>query len=292
MGADRAILIVAAADVHQDIEPLAVAKLLKAVVDAEQPGLVLCGKQAIDNDMNATGQMLAALLGWAQATFASEVSVEGDHAVVTREVDGGLQSVKVKLPAIVSGGPAAERAALRLAAEHHEGQEEAAGGEDARRLRRGRHAAAYGREDGGARDAEGGGAGGLGRRADREAQGRGGGALMAVLLLAEVTNGQLGTDAVAKAVTAVKSLGEVHVLVAGQGGDAAAAEAATLSGVAKVLFAGDHGFCHMLAEPTADLSWAGGGYSHIAAPATTDAKNILPRVAALLDVMVISEVTA
>jgi electron transfer flavoprotein beta subunit len=102
MGADRAILIVAASDVHQDIEPLAVAKLLAKVVEAEQPGLVLCGKQAIDNDMNATGQMLAALLGWAQATFASEIAVEGDHATVTREVDGGLQSVKVKLPAVVS----------------------------------------------------------------------------------------------------------------------------------------------------------------------------------------------
>ena len=102
MGADRAILIVAAQDVHQDIEPLAVAKLLKAVIDEEKPGLVLCGKQAIDNDMNATGQMLAALLGWAQATFASEIAVEGDHAVVTREVDGGLQSVKVRLPAVVS----------------------------------------------------------------------------------------------------------------------------------------------------------------------------------------------
>jgi electron transfer flavoprotein beta subunit len=102
MGADRAILIVAASDVHQDIEPLAVAKLLAKVVEAEQPGLVLCGKQAIDNDMNATGQMLAALLGWAQATFASEIAVEGGHATVTREVDGGLQSVKVKLPAVVS----------------------------------------------------------------------------------------------------------------------------------------------------------------------------------------------
>jgi electron transfer flavoprotein beta subunit len=102
MGADRAILVVAAEDVHQDIEPLAVAKILKAVIDEEQPGLVLAGKQAIDNDMNATGQMLAALLGWSQATFASEVAVEGDHAVVTREVDGGLQTVKVKMPAIVT----------------------------------------------------------------------------------------------------------------------------------------------------------------------------------------------
>jgi electron transfer flavoprotein alpha subunit len=114
---------------------------------------------------------------------------------------------------------------------------------------------------------------------------------MAVLLLADVTNGQLNADAVAKAVTAVKGLGEVHVLVAGQGGDGAAAEAATLTGVSKVLFAGDHGYCHMLAEPVADLIVGmAGGYSHIAAPGTSDAKNILPRVAALLDVMVIPEV--
>lgn len=102
MGADRAILIIAADDVHQDIEPLAVAKLLKAVVDEEQPGLVLCGKQAIDNDMNATGQMLAALLGWSQATFASAVEIDGDKARVTREVDGGLQSIAVTMPAVVT----------------------------------------------------------------------------------------------------------------------------------------------------------------------------------------------
>lgn len=102
MGADRAILIVAADDVHTDIEPLAVAKLLKAVVDTETPGLVLCGKQAIDNDMNATGQMLAALLGWSQATFVSELIIDGDSANATREVDGGLQVVKVSLPTIVT----------------------------------------------------------------------------------------------------------------------------------------------------------------------------------------------
>jgi electron transfer flavoprotein beta subunit len=102
MGADRAILIVATEDVQVDIEPLAVAKLLKAVVDAEAPGLVLAGKQAIDNDMNATGQMLSALLGWSQATFASELALEGDHAVVTREVDGGLQTIRVALPTIVT----------------------------------------------------------------------------------------------------------------------------------------------------------------------------------------------
>ncbi|MGC1494513.1 MAG: electron transfer flavoprotein subunit beta/FixA family protein [Sulfitobacter sp.] len=102
MGADRAILVVATDDVHNDIEPLAVAKILKAIVDEEKPGLVLTGKQAIDNDMNATGQMLSALLGWSQAAFASEVNIEGDHAVVTREVDGGLQTIKVTMPTVVT----------------------------------------------------------------------------------------------------------------------------------------------------------------------------------------------
>ncbi|HRO12614.1 electron transfer flavoprotein subunit beta/FixA family protein [Amaricoccus sp.] len=102
MGADRAILVVAADDVGTDIEPLAVAKILKAVVEAEQPGLVIAGKQAIDNDMNATGQMLAALLGWGQATFASGLEPGEGEARVTREVDGGLQTVSVKLPAVVT----------------------------------------------------------------------------------------------------------------------------------------------------------------------------------------------
>ena len=102
MGADRAILVEAAEDVATDIEPLAVAKILKGVIDAEQPGLVLAGKQAIDNDMNATGQMLAALLGWPQATFASKLELADGRAKVTREVDGGLQTIKVKMPAIVT----------------------------------------------------------------------------------------------------------------------------------------------------------------------------------------------
>ena len=102
MGADRSILITAADDPHDDIEPLAVAKLLKAVADDEQPGLILMGKQAIDNDMNATGQMLAALMGRPQATFASGIEIGDGHASVTREVDGGLQVVKVELPAVVT----------------------------------------------------------------------------------------------------------------------------------------------------------------------------------------------
>jgi len=100
MGADRAILIETADDA--DVEPLAVAKLLAKVVEAEGPELVILGKQAIDNDMNATGQMLSALLGWSQATFASEVAIVDGAAAVTREVDGGLQTIKVTLPAVVT----------------------------------------------------------------------------------------------------------------------------------------------------------------------------------------------
>ncbi len=102
MGADRAILVQATDDVHQDIEPLTVAKILAAVAKAEEVGLVITGKQAIDNDMNATGQMLAALLGWGQAAFASEVVIADGAATVTREVDGGLQTIKVGLPAVVT----------------------------------------------------------------------------------------------------------------------------------------------------------------------------------------------
>ncbi len=98
MGADRGILI----KVDGPVEPLAVAKILKAVVAAEAPGLVILGKQAIDDDCNQTGQMLAALLGWPQGTFASKLVIDGDAIVVTREVDGGLQTVKLKAPAIVT----------------------------------------------------------------------------------------------------------------------------------------------------------------------------------------------
>jgi len=102
MGADRAILVTATDNVENDIEPLTVAKILKGIVEEEKPGMVLLGKQAIDNDANATGQMLSALLGWSQATFASAIEIEGDKATVTREVDGGLQVIKVNMPAIVT----------------------------------------------------------------------------------------------------------------------------------------------------------------------------------------------
>ena len=98
IGADRAILVEDAGD----LQPLTVAKLLKELCDKEQPQLVILGKQAIDDDSNQTGQMLAALLGWPQATFASKVEVDGSNAVVTREVDGGLETITVKMPAIIT----------------------------------------------------------------------------------------------------------------------------------------------------------------------------------------------
>ena len=102
MGADRAILIIATDDVNCDIEPLDVAKILHAIVVEEKIDLVLCGKQAIDNDMNATGQMLSALMGTSQATYASKIELNTNKATVTREVDGGLQVIEVSLPAVIS----------------------------------------------------------------------------------------------------------------------------------------------------------------------------------------------
>ncbi|HYD57289.1 MAG TPA: electron transfer flavoprotein subunit beta/FixA family protein [Burkholderiales bacterium] len=98
IGADRAILV----ESTEELQPLAVSKLLKAVVQKENPGLVILGKQAIDDDSNQTGQMLAALLGWPQATFASKLKIAGEKAEVTREVDGGLETIAIKLPAVVT----------------------------------------------------------------------------------------------------------------------------------------------------------------------------------------------
>ena len=98
MGADRGILV----ETDAELQPLAVAKLLSALCDKEAPGLVICGKQAIDDDANQTGQMLAALQNWPQATFASKIVMDGDKACVTREIDGGLESLEISLPGVIS----------------------------------------------------------------------------------------------------------------------------------------------------------------------------------------------
>ena len=130
IGADRAILVETAEGVI--VEPLAVAKLLTAVVHAEQPHMVIMGKQAIDDDCNQTGQMLAALLGWPQGTFASKIEPAADSVSVTREVDGGLETVKLKSSSDCDHGPAPQRAALSVTSQHHESQEEAARRQEAR----------------------------------------------------------------------------------------------------------------------------------------------------------------
>ena len=268
MGADRGILVKA----DGAVEPLAVAKILKAVVDAEKPGLVILGKQAIDDDCNQTGQMLAALTGWPQGTFASKVAIDGDSIQVTREVDGGLQTVKLKGPAIVTTD-------LRLNEPRYaclpnimkakkkpidEKTPEAYGVDVKPRLEVVKTV--------GAAEPQVRRQGRLARRAGRQAQGRGG-AGMTTLLVAEHDNKTL-KDSTNKALTAAKALGgDVHVLVAGkgcQGGGGRRRQARRREeGAARRRPA----YEHALAEPLAALIVSlAGGYDAIVAPATTTAR--------------------
>ena len=133
MGADRAILV----QTDAAMAPLSVAKVFQKIAEAEQPFLTLLGKQAIDDDNGQTAQMLAALLDRPQATSCSKVDIADGKATVTREVDSGLETLEVDLPAVLSRRPAPQRAALRETAGHHEGEEEAARHQERRRLRRG-----------------------------------------------------------------------------------------------------------------------------------------------------------
>ena len=287
MGADRGILV----KVDGPVEPLAVAKILKAIVDAEKPGLVIMGKQAIDDDCNQTGQMLAALTGWPQGTFASKLVIDGEqhpgHARGRRRLADG----EAERPGDRHHRSAPERAALRQPAEHHEGEEEADRGEDAGCLRRRRQAAARAGEDRRAAEPQVRREGRFARRACRQAQGRGGDR-MTTLLLAEHDNKSL-KDSTNKALTAAKALGgDVHILVAGKDAKAAADAAAKLDGVKKVLLADGAAYEHALAEPLAALIVSlAGSYDAIVAPATSNGKNVMPRVAALLDVMQVSDVS-
>ena len=197
MGADRGILVKA----EGNVEPLAVAKILKAIVDEEKPGLVILGKQAIDDDSNQTGQMLAALLGWSQATFASKLEVDGSDFKVTREVDGGLQTVKLKGPAIVTTDLRLNEPRYAIAAQHHEGEEEADRRQERGRLRRRSHAASRSAQDHRTAGPQGRRQGQGRRRTGVEAQDRSRGSLMTTLLIAEHDNASL-KDATNKALTA------------------------------------------------------------------------------------------
>jgi electron transfer flavoprotein beta subunit len=137
IGADRGILV----ETDVELQPLAVAKLLQALCAKEQPQLVICGKQAIDDDANQTGQMLAALQNWPQATFASKVVIANGKASVTREIDGGLETLEISLAGRGQYRPPPQRTALRHPAQHHESQEKAARHHQAGRSRRRRRAA-------------------------------------------------------------------------------------------------------------------------------------------------------
>ena len=285
MGADRAILVVS----EDKVEPLGVAKLLKAIVEEEKPDLVILGKQAIDDDNNQTGQMLAGLLGVGQATFASKVDLTADSVTVTREVDGGSETENAQAARDHHHRPAPERAALRLAAQHHEGEVEADGAEDARRLRRRRHAPADHAQGRRARQAHRRRQGRRCRRTGRQTQSDG--SCQVKTLVWVEHDGATVKDATLAVVTAAAKLGEVHLLVAGQGVDAVAAEAAKIAGVGKVHVADDAAYAHALAENVAPLVVElMGHHDAFLAPATTNGKNIAPRVAALLDVMQISDI--
>ena len=295
MGADRGVLV----QTDAELQPLAVAKLLKAVILEEKPEIVIIGKQAIDDDSNQTGQMLSALLGWPQATFASKITIGDGKAEVTREVDGGLETIAIKLPAVVTTDlrlnepryaslPNIMRAKKKPIATT---TPEALGVDVTPRL------VVLKVEEPAKR--QGGAQGGLGRRTGRQAQNRGAGDLMAALVVAEHDNralkpATLNAVAAAQEIAAKETAGaDVDILVAGLDCRAVAEAAAQLPGVKRVRLADDAAYEHGLAENLAPLLVAlAPGYTHLLAPTTTAGKNLMPRVAALLDVMQISDISA
>ncbi len=248
MGADRGILVLTDAE----LQPLAVAKLLKAVIAKEGPEIVILGKQAIDDDCNQTGQMLAALLGWPQATFASKLVISDGKAEVTREVDGGLETVALKLPAIVTTDLRLNEPRYASLPNIMKAKKKPIDDDDPGGSRRRRRAAARHAQGRGAGQAPGRGQGRLGRGAGRQAQERSEGDLMTVLVIAEHDN-RRGKAATLHAVTAAREIAamagsDVHLLVAGTGCRPAAEAAAKIAGVAKVLLADDAAYDHGLAE--------------------------------------------
>ena len=293
LGADRAILV----ETDVELQPLAVAKLLAAIAGKEQPQLMILGKQAIDDDANQTGQMLAALLDWPQAAFASKLDIADGSATVKREVDGGLETIQMKLPAIVTTDLRLNEPRVRDASEHHESQEKADGDDQSGDARCGRNSAPYNVEGSRTTQAQGrrqgGGCPGTGRQVAQRSQSHHLRTDMPVLVIAEHDNTSLKSAALHTITAALQMGGEVTVLVAGHNAGAAAQAAAAVAGVAKVL----HADAPHLAMPTAEnlaataLSVLPGGYTHVLAGATGFGKNMLPRVAAKLDVAQVSEIT-
>ena len=288
IGADRGILV----ETDAELQPLAVAKLLKALVDKEQPKLVILGKQAIDDDANQTGQMLAALLGWPQATFASKVVIAGDKANVTREVDGGLETLEISLPAIVTTDlrlnepryatlpniMKAKKKPLDTLTPDATGRRCRAAPEDPEGRRTGE---APGRRQGGRR-----------RRPGRQTQERSKGDLiMAILVICRTRQRLPQVRHAERRHRAAKIGGEIHVLVAGAGCGAAAEAAAKVAGVAKVPVADAAPYADQTAENIAALVVANAArLQPHRRPGHHRRQELLPRVAALLDVAQISDI--
>ena len=292
IGADRAILVECA----DELQPLAVAKLLKALVDKEQPGLVIVGKQAIDDDCNQTGQMLAALAGLPQGTFASKVELVDGKLHVTREIDGGMEMVSLSLARGGDHRPAPERAALRHPAQHHEGQEEDPRRVQAGRPRRRRHAAHQDPEGRRAAQARRRRQGPRRGHPGGQAEERSEGDLMTALVIAEHDHGTLKA-ATLNTVTAALEVARFAAATCTCWWPATTPAARPRpprrsQGVAKVLLADAPQLAEQLAENVAaQVIAVAGDYSHLLFPATAHGKNVAPRVAALLDVAQISDAT-
>ena len=288
MGADRGILVKA----EGNVEPLAVAKILKAIADEEKPGLIILGKQAIDDDSNQTGQMLAALLGWSQATFASKLEVDGSDFKVTREVDGGLQTVKLKGPAIVTTDLRLNEPRYASLPNIMKAKKKPIADKSAVRLRRRSHRRIW-------RSSR-----PPNRRAAREASrsrtspnwcrnsrtkpGFSDDHAVDCRTRQCVAQGfhQQGADGGHRS-SAPKCMCWSPARTPRRAADAAA----KLAGVKKVLLADGAAYAHDLAEPLAALIVAlAPSYDAFVAPATSRFKNVMPRVAALLDVMQVSEI--
>ena len=225
MGADRGIHVLTDAE----LQPLAVAKLLKAIVAKEQPQLVILGKQAIDDDCNQTGQMLAALLGWAQGTFASKLVLGEGSAEVTREIDGGLETVALNLPAVITTDLRLNEPRYASLPNIMKAKKKPIEQIYAPNARRRRRPAAQDPQDRGAAETPGRPEARLGRGAGRQAPQRSAGDLMSILVLAEHDNGAL-KPATLHTVAAAQAIGgDIDILVAGQGCGAVAQAAAKIA---------------------------------------------------------------
>ena len=288
MGADRGILV----ETEEEVQPLAVAKILKHLVEKESPQLVITGKQAIDDDNNQTGQILAALLGWSQGTFASKLEFADDRLKLTREVDGGLETVSLSLPSVVTtdlrlNEPRFVKLPNIMKAKKKQLDiipMDSLGLDTTSRVK------ILKVEDPPQREA--------GIKVDSveelidKLKKRSEGDLMGVLVIAEHDNEVLQESTLNAVTAGLEINADISVLVAGQNCGGVVDSVGKVAGVSKVLSCEHELYEHQLAESLAGLiASIASDYTHILAAATSQGKNVLPRVAGLLDVAPISEIT-